>query len=161
LNRRSSLNRPLLLSLPRAVKQSVSLLHCTKMASMLVSAVPRLQRASLNLRSSTLVARQRAFHASPMAAARKPAEKAAAKVETWEVDKTIAPVNIFAGKEDPPILEDDKYPEWLWKINDFEPLEKLEDKMAKGTLEYNNGGKRFFSLKNREKIKLNNTTGGF
>lgn len=112
-------------------------------------------------RSAFVIQQPRAFHASAVTAAAKKGEAKAQKILSWEVDKNFAPVNILAGAEDPKILADDQYPDWLWTINDHEPLEKLEEKFRNGDLTYNNGGKRLFSLKNREKIKIANKSGKF
>ena len=74
---------------------------------------------------------------------------------------TVVPINVMKSGTHPEVKEDSEYPEWVFTVldeikeNSLSELEKRKD-----TLTWENGGKRYFKLKNRQAIKEKNRNAG-
>jgi len=70
------------------------------------------------------------------------------------------PIGILKDKDDPEILADDEYPEWLWEVNRFKSRREIEKEMAeKGLVGFDlQELRRYNKGFQRNKIKAKNET---
>mmetsp|Transcript_3153 Transcript_3153/g.3556 ORF Transcript_3153/g.3556 Transcript_3153/m.3556 type:complete len:139 (+) Transcript_3153:90-506(+) len=99
----------------------------------------------------------RCFHTSRLCLEKENSQASGGKValeSKFEVGTQI-PINIKKDGKDPEILPDDQYPEWLFECLKGEPtLADLEAR--KYSLRWDTGGRRYWKLLRRKKMKDEN-----